>query len=130
MNGCSGAKQQGIITPLEGVPLNTITGSCPGNLFLSAVFARDEPSIGNRQVTETGPRCRFLVSEVAVSESTPMTEDLSFDEARQALLEQLAEDMAWTLYEVVKAYNKGGELRRRVDIAALGLSCPTSQAIH
>jgi hypothetical protein len=59
-----------------------------------------------------------------------MTEDLSFDDARQALLEQLAEDMAWTLYDVVKRYNKGGELKRRVDIAALGLSCPTSQSIH
>jgi hypothetical protein len=36
-----------------------------------------------------------------------MIEDLTFNEARQALLEQLAEDMAWTFYEVVKQYNKG-----------------------
>ena len=43
---------------------------------------------------------------------------------------QLAEDMAWTFYEGVKQYNKGGELKRRIDIAALGLSCPSSEAIH
>jgi hypothetical protein len=59
-----------------------------------------------------------------------MIEDLTFNEARQALLEQLADDLEWTLLEVVKRYNQCGELKRRIDVAAWGLSCPTSQAIH
>jgi hypothetical protein len=43
-------------------------------------------------------------------------------DARNALLELLAEETEMSFREVVRQYNSGGELRRRIDIAALFIS--------
>jgi hypothetical protein len=56
--------------------------------------------------------------------------DVSFNEARHGLLLTLAEEEGVTLYAMVREYNHNSEFKRRVDVAALNMSCPTSQALH
>ena len=57
-----------------------------------------------------------------------MTDDVNA--VRAALLETLAEELETTLLEVVKIYNRQPEFKRRIDLAALNMSCPISNSIH
>jgi hypothetical protein len=59
-----------------------------------------------------------------------MDEDLTFDDARLGLLEAFVSELGVTLLQVVQEYNHNSEFKRRVDIAALSMSFPTSQTIH
>jgi hypothetical protein len=50
---------------------------------------------------------------------------------RHVLLEALAEQDGLTIWDVLDAYHHIPEFKRRIDIAALSLSCaPVSQSIH
>jgi hypothetical protein len=43
---------------------------------------------------------------------------LDFNQARLMFIECLADEMGMTILEIVSQYNEGGELKRRIDIAA------------
>lgn len=58
-----------------------------------------------------------------------MDKDTNFNLAL-ADFEAIAEDMGWTLLEVVREYNHNPEFKRRIELTALNMSCPTSKAIH
>jgi hypothetical protein len=55
---------------------------------------------------------------------------ITVNEARAALLETLAEEMELHLHQVVREYDRNSEFKRRIDLAALSISAPTSQTIH
>jgi hypothetical protein len=59
-----------------------------------------------------------------------MDPQVTFNEARHGLLEALANEEGWSLLLAVQAYNTNTEFRRRIDIAALSLCCPSSETIH
>jgi len=59
-----------------------------------------------------------------------MTDDITFNEARHGLLEALAADLETSLLTIVREYNHNDEFKRRIDIAALNISCPISNSIH
>jgi hypothetical protein len=59
-----------------------------------------------------------------------MTADITFNEARHELLEAVAEDMETSLLTIVREYNHNDEFKRRIDMAALNISSPTSNSIH
>ena len=59
-----------------------------------------------------------------------MDDPSSFNEARQDLLEALAHEEGTSLLSVVREYNNNHEFKRRIDLAALNMSCPTSLSIH
>jgi hypothetical protein len=43
---------------------------------------------------------------------------MDFNQARLMFIEALADDAGMTILEIVSQYNEGGELKRRIDIAA------------
>jgi hypothetical protein len=53
-----------------------------------------------------------------------------FDETREQLLEALASVGKMSFGEVLVKYKEDEAFKRRVDMAALGMSCPTSHSIH
>ena len=55
---------------------------------------------------------------------------LGFAEARAYLLEALAVELGWTFSATQREYDSNQELRRRIDTAALNVSCPESRSIH
>jgi hypothetical protein len=56
--------------------------------------------------------------------------ETSFNEARDSLLEVFAEQEGWTLFAAFQEYHSNTEFKRRIDLAALNMSCPTSHSIH
>ncbi|MGH6865568.1 MAG: hypothetical protein ACREDO_05230 [Methyloceanibacter sp.] len=54
----------------------------------------------------------------------------TFDEALLGLLTAFAEGEDVPLSVVLRIYGSNGEFKRRIDIAALSLLSPTSEAIH
>ena len=54
----------------------------------------------------------------------------AFNEARLDLLEAFVAELGVTLLAVVHEYNSNAEFKRRIDLAALNMSAPTSQSIH
>ena len=54
----------------------------------------------------------------------------AFNEARLSLIEAFVSELGVTLLAVVQEYNRNAEFKRRIDLAALNLSCPASHAIH
>ena len=59
-----------------------------------------------------------------------MDPEVTFSDARHGLLAALAQEEGVTLLTAVQEYNRNYEFKRRIDLAALQLSSPTSQAIH
>ena len=56
--------------------------------------------------------------------------DLDFNESRACLLDALAVEINMTFSAIQRQYDTNQELRRRVDTAALNVSCPGSRSIH
>ena len=53
-----------------------------------------------------------------------------FDSARDALLEAFVAELNVPLFRVEELYNTNTEFKRRVDLAALELTNPSSETIH
>jgi hypothetical protein len=56
--------------------------------------------------------------------------DIGFHNARTELLEAYADGEGIPLSEVLHEYRNNIEFRRRIDLAALNMSAPQSEAIH
>ena len=53
-----------------------------------------------------------------------------FDQALYGLLEACPEAEGISLRAMIDEYDTNVEFKRRIDLAALNLSCPTSEAVH
>ena len=54
-----------------------------------------------------------------------------FDAARNEILQVLAAEEGWNMFEVLSQYHTNKELKRRIDIAARYMSIPSlPQVIH
>jgi ferritin-like metal-binding protein YciE len=60
----------------------------------------------------------------------PPPQDISFAEARYGLLATMAEELGEDLLAIIREYKLNAEFKRRIDLAALNMSCPTSEAVH